>query len=183
MPRTDGLTEAPAQRPVRARKPAAAPAPAPASAEDVPFVETVDTSSLDVLLGYNARRAALAVIEVFLRRMQPYGLRPVDFSVMSLVTHNPGITSRQLCTTLGILPPNLVNLVATLEQRGLIERKPHPRDRRATGLHPTPDGRTLMAEAEQTAIALEAEAASRLTTTELRTLMKLLRKVYAGDGA
>ena len=44
--------------------------------------------------------------------MSVYGLRPVDFSVLSLITHNPGITSRQLCATLGILPPNLVKLVS-----------------------------------------------------------------------
>jgi hypothetical protein len=54
----------------------------------------------------------VAVIEVFLQRMAPCGLRPVDFSVLSLITHNPGITSRQLCTTLGILPPNIVGMVA-----------------------------------------------------------------------
>ena len=148
---------------------------------ELPFVQTVDTSFLEGLLGYNARRASLAVIEVFLKRMAPYGLRPVDFSVLSLVVHNPGITSRQLCTSLGILPPNLVNLVATLERRGLLERHPHPRDGRATGLHPTAEGRRLMDEAERTAAALEAEAASRLSTAELRTLLKLLRKVYAGD--
>jgi hypothetical protein len=37
--------------------------------------------------------------------MAPYGLRPVDFSVLSLITHNPGITSRQLCTTLASCRP------------------------------------------------------------------------------
>ena len=31
---------------------------------------------------------------MFLQRMAFYDLRPVDFSVLSLVTHNPGITSR-----------------------------------------------------------------------------------------
>ena len=65
----------------------------------------VDTTFLESLLGYNARRAALTIIEVFLDRMSVYGLRPVDFSLLSLVSHNPGITSRQLCSTLGILPP------------------------------------------------------------------------------
>jgi DNA-binding MarR family transcriptional regulator len=64
----------------------------------------------------------VAVIEVFLQRMAPCGLRPVDFSVLSLITHNPGITSRQLCTTLGILPPNIVGMVNALEKRGLIVR-------------------------------------------------------------
>jgi DNA-binding MarR family transcriptional regulator len=141
-------------------------------------VEVVDTTFLDGLLGYNARRAALAVIEVFLARMAVYALRPVDFSVLSLVVHNAGITSRQLCTTLGILPPNLVPLVGALERRGLIERKPHPRDGRATGLHPTEAAQSLMRKAERTAAELEAEVGGRLTASEMRTLLRLLRKVY-----
>ena len=161
-----------------AKSPTLRPARPP---QDVPSVETVDTAFLESLLGYNARRAALAVIEVFLERMAVYRLRPVDFSVLSLVVHNAGITSRQLCSALGILPPNLVSLVAALEKRGLIERMPHPRDGRATGLHVTPAGMKLMRQAERTAAELEAEVAKRLTAAEQRTLLRLLRKVYRDD--
>ena len=70
-----------------------------------PFVEKVNTRYLETLVGYNARRAALAVISRFMEEMAVYELRPVDFSVLSLITHNPGITSRQLCSTLGCRLP------------------------------------------------------------------------------
>ncbi|MDB5850092.1 MAG: MarR family transcriptional regulator [Rhodoferax sp.] len=143
-----------------------------------PHVESVDTQYLESLVGYNARRAALAIIAQFLPRMAPYDLRPVDFSVLSLVAHNPGITSRQLCGTLNILPPNLVGMVGQLEKRNLIERLPHPRDRRAAGLHLTPDGETLVREAELRVAALEEEATARLTAAERKTLMRLLQKIY-----
>ena len=143
-----------------------------------PAVDKVDTSYLESLLGYNARRAALAVIEVFLERMAVYDLRPVDFSVLSLITHNPGITSRQLCTTLGILPPNLVGMINALEKRELIARRPHPRDGRAMGLHLTQRGQKLMRDAELTAAGLEAEVAGRLSATEAKTLIRLLKKIY-----
>lgn len=139
---------------------------------------SVDVSFLESLLGYNARRAALAIIEVFLDRMSIYGLRPVDFSLLSLVSHNPGITSRQLCATLGILPPNLVKLVADLDKRGLLQRKPHPTDGRAIGLHLTADGRKMMRDAEITARELENSAAASLSEAERETLMTLLRKIY-----
>ena len=79
-----------------------------------------------------------------------YDLRPVDFSVLSLITHNPGITSRQ----------------------------PHPTDGRAMGLHLTAGGARLMRDAERTAAQLEAEVASRLTPSEGKTLIRLLKKVY-----
>lgn len=143
-----------------------------------PAVDQVDTSYLESLIGYNARRAALSVIEVFMPRMAPYDLRPVDFSVLSLVAHNPGITSRQLCTTLGILPPNLVGMIGALEKRELIQRRPHPRDGRAMGLHLTTTGQKLMRDAERTAAELEADVASRLSASEARTLIRLLKKIY-----
>ncbi len=110
--------------------------------------------------------------------MAVYGLRPVDFSVLSLITHNPGITSRQICAVLAIQPPNLVSMVQTLVQRGLVERRAHPSDGRAQGLYLTPEGEALMQEAERTASRSETESAQRLTPAERRTLIRLLKKVY-----
>ncbi len=141
-------------------------------------IEEVDTRYLESLIGYNARRAALAVIEVFLERMAPYGLKPVDFSTLSLITHNPGITARQLCHTLGLLPPNMVGMVNAFERRGLVERRVHPTDRRAQGLYLTEAGQALMTKAEQTASALEQDVAHKLTAQQQKTLMALLQKIY-----
>ncbi len=151
----------------------------PASATDNGTSDApIDSTFLESLLGYNARRTALVIIEAFLDRMSVYGLRPVDFSTLSLVAHNPGITSRQLCAALGILPPNLVRIVADLDKRGLVQRKPHPTDGRAIGLHLTPDGSKMMKEAETTVLTLEDAASSRLSVEERLTLISLLKKVY-----
>lgn len=144
-----------------------------------PVLEKVDTSYLESLIGYSARRASLAIIEVFLERMAVYGLKPVDFSVMSVIVHNPSVTSRQLCSALNILPPNLVGLIQSLEARGLIERRPHPQDGRAVGLHPTQKGKVLMVEAEATATELELSVRSGLTATQAQSLVKLLQKIYS----
>ena len=153
------------------------PATRPTSAKTA-VVDTIDSRYLETLMGYNARRAALSIISVFLDRMAVYDLKPVEFSVLSLVLHNPGITSRQLCTSLGMLPPNLVGMINNFEKRDLVLRKPHPRDGRAMGLHLTPAGQKLMRDAERTASELERDVASRLTAAESRTLIRLLQKIY-----
>jgi DNA-binding MarR family transcriptional regulator len=145
---------------------------------ETPFVDKINTRYLETLLGYNARRAALSIIGVFLERLDVYGLRPVDFSVLSLVTHNPGITSRQLCTALGILAPNMVGMLNALEKRGLINRLPHPHDGRAMGLHLTQAGQTMMRAAEKTAAQLEVDSTPKLTAAERKTLIGLLKKIY-----
>ena len=110
--------------------------------------------------------------------MAAYGLSPVDFSVLSLITHNPGITSRQICSALNLLPPNLVGKISTMEKRALVARRPHPEDGRAIGLYLISEGEKLMRNAEHTASELEREAASRLSAAEKKTLLRLLQKVY-----
>jgi DNA-binding MarR family transcriptional regulator len=141
-------------------------------------VEKIDTSYLESLMGYNARRATLVIVDAFLKHMAVYDLRPVDFSVLSLIAHNPGVTSRQLCSALNIQPPNLVGMVNTLEKRELVTRLPHPRDGRAMGLHLTPSGKKMVRSAEQTATRIEEDATTRLNAAERKTLMQLLKKIY-----
>ncbi len=138
----------------------------------------IDTSYLESLVGYNARRASLVIIGTVMEHMVAHDLRIVDFSILSLVAHNPGITSRQLSSQLNLLPPNLVGMVNALEKRQLIARQPHPDDGRALGLHLTEPGAVLMAEAEQTIERLETEATASLTAAERKTLIRLLLKIY-----
>jgi DNA-binding MarR family transcriptional regulator len=144
----------------------------------IPFVDKVNTRYLETLVGYNTRRAALVIIGEFMERMAVYDLRTVDFSVLSLITHNPGITSKQLCNTLGIQAPNLVSMVNALEKRELIKRLPHPNDGRAMGLHLTEVGHSMMRKAEKTAARLEQDVTTQLNADERKTLMALLKKIY-----
>lgn len=141
-------------------------------------VERVDSSFLEALIGYNARRAALSIIGHFIPRMAQFGLRPVEFSVLTLVGHNGGITARQLCAALELQPPNLVGMIKSLEKRGLLAKRDHPSDRRAQGLHLTADGEAMLEQAQDTVLALEVEATQRLTPVERLTLIRLLRKIY-----
>jgi DNA-binding MarR family transcriptional regulator len=75
-------------------------------------------------------------------------------------------------------PPNMVGTINQFVQRGLVERRPHPRDGRAQGLHLTASGLDLMQEVEPKVAQFEAEAAQRLSQAEREQLMALLQKIY-----
>jgi DNA-binding MarR family transcriptional regulator len=135
------------------------------------MTDKIDTRYLETLLGYNTRRASLTIIGRFIERMADFDLRPVDFSVLSLIGHNPGITARQLCNALNILPPNMVGFLKAFEKRELIDRTPHPTDGRAMGL-------ALTQQAEVAAIESDSSAAHQLSAAEQKTLMRLLKKIY-----
>jgi DNA-binding MarR family transcriptional regulator len=139
----------------------------------------LDASHLESLLGYNARRATLYIIDEFMQAMKTYDLRPAEFSVLSLILHNPGITSRQLCASLDILPPNLVVILKQFEKRELVTRTPHPTDGRAFGLSLTPKGSQLVEEAEAMSALSDLKATSNLVESERKTLIALLQKIYA----
>lgn len=143
--------------------------------------QDIDTSYLETLLGYNARRAALTIINHFMEQMTAFDLRPADFSVLSLIRHNPGITSSQLCSALNILKPNLAVFLKNFETRKLVSRKPHPTDGRAMGLTLTSAGEKLMAKAESIAIASDLTVSSELNDRERETLRRLLKKIYLQD--
>ena len=138
----------------------------------------VRTDFLDGLLGYNARRTSLHLVTCFVRDLADLQLKPVGFSLLCLVGHNPGITSRQLCLTLDIQQPNLVGLVTALTERGCLQRLPHPTDGRAWGLHLTAQGESLLAQAETRILASERQACAGLTGAEQATLKQLLQKIY-----
>ncbi len=171
------------RRGAAAKGPAASAAPAdlveaPAAASPPDPPDRVDASFLESLVGYSARRAAVTAMAALVQRLAPFDLRAVDFSVLSLVRRNPGITSRQLCQTLDVLPPNLVGIVGALQQRGLVERRPHPLDRRAASLRLSAAGERLAADAERAVAQSDAELARRLAADESRTLLRLLRALY-----
>ena len=65
--------------------------------------------------------------------------------MLAVVGREPGVRSSRLSNELRIKHTNLVPLLDQLQERGLIERRAVPQDRRARGLYMTDAGVTLMA--------------------------------------
>ena len=82
---------------------------------DEAVVSGSGTAYLETLMGYNASRAAHTMVSHFMRGVRQFDLRTVDFSVLSVMAHQPGVTSRQLCQLLNVLPPNMVVLLRDLD--------------------------------------------------------------------
>ncbi len=142
------------------------------------MTETINISFLESLIGYNTRRATLSLISTFIEQMKEFDLSPVDFSILSLIGHNPNITSKQICSALNIQPPNIVAFIKAFDRKGLIVRSAHPTDGRATGLSLSSEGKVLMKKAEKMAIKSEMNVASKLDSAEVKVLIELLQKIY-----
>jgi DNA-binding MarR family transcriptional regulator len=91
------------------------------------------------------------------------------------------LTLRALAELLVADPPYVTLIVDDLEQRGLVQRKPHPDDRRAKLVQLTRTGRSAAARAE--AIMDEPPPAlSDASAKDLTALLRVLERVSPGTG-
>lgn len=142
--------------------------------------DSVDSSSLEQLIGYNAKRASSVAMQSLAIKLQEFGLQgPIDYSVITLIARNAGITLIQLSNALSMFPANLSGIVKSLEDRGFITRSQHPVDRRSYQLYLTQIGLSVQADAKKEAKSNDADFARILSDLERRTLNDLLLKLYA----
>lgn len=146
----------------------------PVRASDAPL----DQARLLGLVGYNCRRAYIPILSLFLARLEPLRLRPVDFSVLVLIAANDRVTQKRLSRALNVSPPNLAVLLDKLQARKLITRVPNPLDRRSQILHLTDHGRDVTGQAEVIVAGVELEATAGLDECERELLMKLLQRIF-----
>lgn len=142
-------------------------------AADPPLNEAM----LDRLVGYNCRRAYRAIMPLMEAHLDDLGLRATDFTVLSLLLANQGITQKRLSDATGVSPPNLAVLLDRLEQRGLLLRQRNPRDKRSQTLSLTKAGAGLASAAEERVGAIEAELTAALSPEERSLLLVLLQKL------
>lgn len=152
--------------------------PPPAGRSKTTEESSLDQSSLLVLVGYNCRQAYLSIMPLFLKRMAKYALRPVDYTVITLINANPGMTQKRLSQAINVSPPNLATLLDRLEERGLVVRQRNPNDKRSQVLVLTAEGCSICRKADKTACELENEATAMLSDVERAELLRLLQKIF-----
>ncbi|QEM84069.1 winged helix-turn-helix transcriptional regulator [Halomonas binhaiensis] len=148
---------------------------------DEVYPTSVEGLDLEERLGYALRRAQLKVFKYFDEAMREYDVRPALFSALVVIEGYPGVTQSSLAQTLGIDPPRVVNLVHSLEERGLAMRVRCKRDRRSHGIFLTKSGETLTGHLKGLAEQSDLAATQALSEIERRQLLTLLRKVYASE--
>lgn len=108
----------------------------------------VSLKKLNGLAGYLIRQAQLWVFEDFNATLGPLQLRPVYFSILTIVGENPGLSQMALSQVIGVVRSALVPMLDGLESRGLLDRTPSKTDRRSHALYLTPEGKALLERAE-----------------------------------
>jgi DNA-binding MarR family transcriptional regulator len=78
---------------------------------------------------------------------------------------------------MGARASRLVAIVDVLALRGLVERRPHPSDRRIRALYLTANGRKVLARGRRIAMEHEEEMTRGMSESDRRRLTTLLQNV------
>jgi DNA-binding MarR family transcriptional regulator len=105
-----------------------------------PASNTDHNDGLGLLLGKVARHAAA----LFAEEVATIALTPPQAAILRALAAEPGRSQQALSSQLRLRPSSLVAHVDALEQRGCIERRRNPHDRRRHRLHLTDEGKKLL---------------------------------------
>lgn len=106
--------------------------------------------------------------------LEPLGLDPRDFGVLSAIGSDQPCSQNHLALALGVSPPAALWFVGELETAGLVRRERNPDDRRCYDLTLTSAGLKRLGLARAAAAQVQDRVAARLgerTDAELRSLL------------
>lgn len=132
-------------------------------------------SSLAFLLS----QVGIFAAQRFAERIAAIDLQPPLFRILNVVDAAEGLSQHAIGEAIQVPPSRMVALVDELEQRGLVQRHPHPSDRRIRALHLTPAGRKVLASGRKIAAEHEADLTRGLSAADRKRLVSLLQEIVA----
>ncbi|MGY3486826.1 DNA-binding MarR family transcriptional regulator [Bradyrhizobium sp. USDA 4011] len=136
-----------------------------------------DDIGLDALVGhagYAVRRFQLWIFQDFIKTLATVDIRPTQYSVMTVIGANPGLSQMAVAKRLGIERARLVHLLDSLEERDFVSRIPSATDRRSHALHLTARGKSALAQFKRLAAEHERHVAEKIGKENRQQLLQIL---------
>ena len=127
--------------------------------------------------GFLLARVGHVAAKQFADGISQLGLTTRMWGALNVLDAEGETTQQFLGKCTGIDPSSMVATIDDLEARGLVERRPHPSDRRAHALHLTEDGRKVLAQGRRLARGAQEDLLAPLDAEERKTLHELLLRL------
>lgn len=127
-------------------------------------------------LGSYIKRAEQALIATKTAALKPAGLTVPQYSALLHLDENPGISAAALARLAGVTPPTMNTVLTNLQERGLVDRTPHEWHKNVLETRLTEAGRSVVADADARAIAVERALADRFTEAESAAVREFLTR-------
>lgn len=160
------------------------PSPTQAAALDPTRTESGDTPgpspALDSEITWLLHRAAQHMRGATGEQAERHELQLRDYIVLSALEMTPNLTQGELGKALGLDKTTLMSQLDRLERRGLVVRRPDPRDRRARIPEITEAGDALRAQVATACTDVEAAALRNYSDEQVQLFRRMLFEII-GD--
>lgn len=130
--------------------------------------------------GWLAADTARLLRTVFARRVREVGLTRAQWLALTRINRRPGVSQSELADMMEIEKAPAGKIVDRLEDKGWVERRAEPSDRRVNRIYLTEQGARVHAAITPLADATVRDALAGLSPPEQTLLVALLSKVKTG---
>jgi DNA-binding MarR family transcriptional regulator len=123
------------------------------------------------------KRLGFLVKEKTIQAFEDTGLTPYHHAVLALLEEEPPETQAMIADALGYDRSHLVGMLDELEERGLIERRRDPADRRRHLVSLTPEGKRASTRLRAVVKQVEEDFFAPLDSKQRETLKSLLQEL------
>jgi DNA-binding MarR family transcriptional regulator len=134
-----------------------------------------DAVAAHARVSYVIARLDRAIRRQIADMVAPHGLTATQYTALSVLQMGKGLSNAQLARRSYVTPQSMIEMLGTLESKGLIERSPAPDHGRILRTELTSKGRRLLARCDEEIDRMETEMTRELTPEELRAFEQMLR--------
>jgi DNA-binding MarR family transcriptional regulator len=130
-------------------------------------------------VAYLMRMTAQTLSQQLERTLRPLGLTHAQLGALALLALNPsrGLSGSELSQHAGVTAQAMSSAIASLDERHLVRRTPHPTHGRVVVVWITDDGLTLLEQAQQATKRIEDRALAGLDDDERHQLKALVLRM------
>jgi len=130
--------------------------------------------NIEKSIGFLLAKAYQRAFALAKEELEPYDLTPPQFGVLAFLWQQDGMTQVELSEKSQVDRTTLGGLIDRLEKSGVVERRPHPHDRRAYQIRLTPKGKSMEAPLSECSNKALAKFTSGLTNGDVADLARIL---------
>ena len=108
-----------------------------------------------------------------------WGMTRAQCVILMKLDHQPGLCQTELAALLEVEPITVARLIDRLETRGMVERRPDPKDRRIWRLHLLPPATPVLAELHTERAAMHRMATADIDPETEQTMIEGLKRMKA----
>jgi MarR family transcriptional regulator, transcriptional regulator for hemolysin len=113
------------------------------------------------------------------KRARQHGMTRAQWGILIWLERQPGISQKELSEILEVEPITVARLIDRLEARGMVERRPDPRDRRIWRLHLLPPAHEVLHEIDDQRADMTRMVTVGIDKQSIETMTEALMRMKA----